>query len=85
MKFIVTLCATLMLCACNGGYQFTCPGKLEDVEFFYLEQDPFVIHVNPQCGRNSVYLKEDVRWYGESLCSKCISPELAQDIWKQAI
>lgn len=86
MKFIVTLCATLMLCACHGGDQFTCPGKLEDVEFFYMEQDPFVIHVNPQCGRHSVYFKEDIRddrEYGEFLCSKCISPELAQDIWSK--
>ena len=84
MKFIVTLCASLMLCACNSGDQFTCPSKLEDVESFYMEREPLIIHVNPQCGRNSVYFKEDMRGFGgEFLCSKCISPELAQDIWNK--
>ena len=82
MKRLPLILAISVICAaCNEQpkeKEFVCPTSLEDVEFFYRDNQGGVVHADPKCAEKCIYWEHvDSR---DPLCAKCISPELAKQI-----
>lgn len=85
-KILIAAIFSLCLISCKNNHitQGANIKNLDEVEFFYLEYLPrgVAVHVNKNCSDNqSVYLeKSQIIQYGDFLCSKCVSLELAKEI-----
>lgn len=87
-KSILIVLAILCLNACGNTGQTSkteCPKTLDEVEFFYLDLKDKLLHVDQSCTENTCrYIeKSDLYYYSSILCSDCISPELAKEIFER--
>jgi hypothetical protein len=85
------LALTAVFTACNQQpkeKEFVCPTSLEEIEFFYFERAPQILHIDPNCAKTNCTYIENTKWkldyYEDCLCGKCISGDLAKEIIKHA-
>lgn len=87
-KGIYIALAILCINACGNAGQTSkpkCTTTLDEVEFFYLDIKDKLIHVDQGCTENACrYVqKAEIFRYNDILCTKCISQELAKEIFER--